>query len=208
MHCQLEWEMREPDAEKLKKAIEYKLGPERIIEQLYMRSTNKTEAVHRRMQRLNPKFKTNRTTFHARNFHAVTLDTLGHKDGTIAFLRRLNLKVSKRAEAVLSKMERKEMQHLARTRTLKYKRRRVELRNERLTLRAQALKENKNKKKTTRKAPVNVNARKEAAPKTPKKKNNINLFENLRSQTIAFERCEVVRTTRTRTVQGPLKPNM
>ena len=59
---QLEWSMLAADASKLQEAIDYKLSADRIIQQLYLRSTNKTEALHKRMQRLNPKWKTNRST--------------------------------------------------------------------------------------------------------------------------------------------------
>ena len=215
LDAQLEWNMLEPDAGKLQEALNYKLSSDRIIQQLYLRSTNKTEALHRRMQRLNPKWKTNKTTFHHRNHHAVTLDSLGHKNGTIAFLQRLDLNVSQFAVKTLSRIERKTVLQIERTRSLEYKRRRVYLKSEKLVLRAQAIKESKKQQRATKLVQKKPAAATESDEKNvpeniQKESNKNNKNKNLfYKQTIVFERSEISCTTRSgRVVREPKKPNM
>ena len=72
---QKQWMITATDASLLQTAIDHKLNDEVLKKQINIQDTNKVEAFHLRCFKLNPKSKLNRTTYHARNLHAVSVDT-------------------------------------------------------------------------------------------------------------------------------------
>lgn len=114
------------------------ISPENVEEQIDGYDTNKCESFHTSLQALNPKNKTNKSTYHARNFHAVTLDTKGPKEATKLLFSRVDLTVNSYMEKALTQQEKRvnylKMRHKSNT----VKKRRVFLRKFKNYLRVQS----------------------------------------------------------------------
>ena len=124
---QLEYKLNKKDKKELQVAIDVKLCRKAVKEQSMNANTNIDEAFHRRTQKLNPKHKTNKSTFECRNLHAVTEETHGHGEAAKMFLQKIGVDLPREPLDMLARLDRRESKISALKKTNQYKRRRHEL---------------------------------------------------------------------------------
>ena len=129
---QKQWIINQKDAELMQQVVDNKLSDSALIKQINIQDTNKVEAFHLRCFKLNPKSKLNKTTYHSRNLHAVTIDTKGIKAATDDFLEKIGLQTTASSSCpssdALQNIDKKSSYHAQRQQTSRFKHRRCELR--------------------------------------------------------------------------------
>ena len=103
------WKFSKGDIEKVQEVVDYKLGEKRILQQIHLYNTNKVEAFHQRCFALNPKSKTNKTTYHARNYYAAAIDSKGIKRANMHFFQKLALKFNSKACTLFNSFDREKL---------------------------------------------------------------------------------------------------
>ncbi len=121
------YQMEDSDKRQIQEVIDVKLGPEVVVKQRYLLSTNVIEAMHLRTVKLCPKSKLYTGTHRGRHLNAVMLESLGLTKSVLVVGKEFGYTFGPEAVKTLEQIRNRRRYHKERQQTNQFKRRRHSL---------------------------------------------------------------------------------